>query len=283
MISSGRSSSRSRRCAVAAPMRLRSWSRSNTSLASPGTTRERLFVRGRRRLRIVLVVERADGQVAPDHRVGRVELGRAAPVAYRVVGPVVGVAPVAEQGGGGRVVRIGSSARPRGRRRRRAGRRSSRSGRPVRRAGGPCAPPHGRRAPSCTHGGVVVGEQRAGGLTERPAGIAGSGQFEQVEGIIQFADPGVLQGDVEQGLRLGVPRIGDQPAGEMSGPDVQRIGRQASRPARVRPRRSGRAGAAAPPEDCGPGCGRAEPAARHRPGLRADWSRCCRASMIASW
>ena len=77
-------------------------------LGVAGDDGEGSFVRGRGRLRIVLVVERADGQVAPDHRVGRVELGRAAPVAYRVVGPVVGVAPVAEQGGGGRVVRIGA-------------------------------------------------------------------------------------------------------------------------------------------------------------------------------
>ena len=130
---------------------------------------------------------------------------------------------------------------------------------------------------------MVVGEQRAGGLTERAYGIVGSGQLEQLEGVVQLADPGVLQGDVEQGLGLGVTRIGDQPAGEVSGPDVQRIGRQRLGQRQFGLRRLGRAGEAAPPEDCGPGCGRAEPAARPRPGRSADWSRRWRASMIASW
>ena len=64
-----------------APIRLSSWSRSNSSWASPGASASARSYAAVAASGIVLVVERGEAEVAPDDRVGRVELGRSAPVA----------------------------------------------------------------------------------------------------------------------------------------------------------------------------------------------------------
>ena len=110
-------------------------------------------------------------EVAPDHRVGRVELGRAPPEGERLVGPAVRVAPVTEQRGRGRVGRVGAQRRLQGGDVVEPGRRSSSVRSPARaRSRAAAAPSWSPRRSS--HGGrEVVGEHRAGGLAQRPVGI----------------------------------------------------------------------------------------------------------------
>ncbi len=183
------------------------------------------LVGGGGRGRVVLDVEGGDGEVAPDHRVGVVGGRRAAPQVQRPLGTPVGVAPVAEQGGRRRVVRVVREGRFQGQHVVQAGRVVPG---PVARAGAVAGGGGPRRVAERVEPdrGVVVGQHGAGGLPQRPVGVGHPSLIGQVHGDGQLARTAVLDGHVEQGLRLREAVVGRERPGQLARPHVERVERQ---------------------------------------------------------